>query len=299
MGIIEKAIDRLNAQSGGMSSAPLAGAQEALRSESVANDTFKTRVEEEPGRATDTSKNSRLHLSAETFSTAGIATTNGVLPYVADEYRRIKRPVLANAFGNESQLTKNGNLVLVTSSLPGEGKSFTAINLALSIAMERDRTVLLVDADVTKSTTSKMVGLEQHAGLTEALLNENADLADVIVRTDFPCLSIIPSGRRHSHTAELLASNRMGEILQELATRYPNRIILFDAPPILVTPETQILCDRMGQIIFVVEMGVTPRNIVSQALALLPNDEKPVGLVLNKARKLSGSKDYGGYGYGD
>lgn len=243
--------------------------------------------------------NKRFHIDAGFLSSAGIVSNNAIVPYVADEYRRIKRPLLANAFGNEAQLVENGNLVLVTSSLPGEGKSFTSLNLALSISMERDRTVMLVDADVTKSRITSLLKLENEKGLTDVLIDPTMDLKDVIVKTDFPGLSIIPSGRTHTHTAELLASERMRELLDELANRYSNRMILFDTPPILATPETQILCDRMGQIVFVVEMGVTARNVVDQGLALIPNEHKAVGIVLNKARKLSSGYEYNyGYGYG-
>lgn len=251
-----------------------------------------------PGAHSETLNQARIHIDSGQLSGLDFVSSDGVLPYLADEYRRIKRPILANAFGNEAQLVQHGNLVMVTSSLPGEGKSFTASNLALSMATEKDRTVLLIDADVTKSRVSQLAGLQDHKGLVDLLTNESMDVASVMVKTNFPGLRIIPSGGQHAHINELLSSERMASLLNELANRYHNRIILFDGPPILVTPETQILADRMGQIIFVVEMGKTPRNVVDQALALLPNEDKAVSLVLNKARKQSGYQGvgYGGYG---
>lgn len=244
----------------------------------------------------DESYQERIHIDVQQLTDA--ETAKDVFPHLADEYRRIKRPLLANAFDAESQLVKRGNLVLVTSSLPGEGKSFTATNLALSIATERDRTVLLIDADVTKSKVSKLLGLEGRRGLVDMLVDEAVSPRELIVKTDFPGLSIIPSGGSHPQITELLASERMADVLDEISSRYSNRLVLFDAPPILATPETQVLCDRMGQIVFVVEMGTTPRNVVDQALDLLPNDDKAVGLVLNKARKLSGVSGYGDGYYG-
>ncbi|NOY74033.1 MAG: protein tyrosine kinase [Gammaproteobacteria bacterium] len=236
-----------------------------------------------------------LHLNLSALSPSGVMLPSAL---IADEYRKIKRPLLANAFGNEASLVPDGHVIMVTSSLPNEGKSFTAIHLALSIAKERDCTVLLVDGDVTKSQVTKMTHLSGRDGLVELLSDEHLCSSDVIVKTDYTGLSILPSGHSQVHTAELLASNRMGALIKELSASDPNRIILFDAPPLLATPETQILSDHMGQVVFVVEMGVTPKAVVEQALSLLDNEEKAVGLILNKARKLSGDQDYYGYGYG-
>ena len=245
-------------------------------------------------------KPQRIHIDAQRLCGLDPSTTQGLLPYLADEYRRIKRPLLANAFGRQAHRIKDGNLILITSSVPGEGKSFTAGNLALSIATERDRTVLLIDGDIAKSRITQITGLESQKGLVDLLLDDTLDITDVLVKTDFPRLSIIPSGgMHHPHVTELFASERMAHILNEISNRYSNRIILFDAPPLLVTPETQILCDLMGQIALVVETGVTPKHIVNQALAMIGNEnkDKEIGLILNKASGFTGGYDYS-YGYG-
>ena len=242
----------------------------------------------------------RIQIDTERFCGLDDGPVGGVLPYLADEYRRIKRPLLSNAFGKHGQRVKNGNLILITSALPGEGKSFTTTNLALSMATERDRTVLLVDCDVTKSRVTRLAGLGSRKGFVDLLLDESLDVSEVLVKTNFPRLNIIPSGGAHPHINELFASEHMGRILEEIASRYSNRIILFDAPPLLVTPETQILCDHMGQVVMVVAMGVTPKHIVNQALSMVSSENRPTGLVLNKASRLSGTYGYGAgaYGYG-
>lgn len=223
---------------------------------------------------------------------------------VAEEFRMIKRPLLINAFGKGETfgqgeaLVPDGNMVMVTSTYPGEGKTFTAINLAMSITKEMDKTVLLIDADVGRSRIHRILGTPAGPGLIDLLLDENIDLGDVIVRTDIPNLRVLPMGRSHAHATELLASNEMGRITHELATRYPDRIVIFDSPPLLITSEAVVLSSHMGQIVFVVESGRTPQGAVKAALALL-DDNKPIGLVLNKTRQALGAGYYGySYSYG-
>ena len=215
-------------------------------------------------------------------------------PAFTDEYRRIKRPLLSNAFGKTASLVERGNLILVTSSIPGEGKTYTAVNLALSIAQERDHTVLLVDCDVTRKGVSHMLELGGQAGLVELLENESLDVGDVMLRTDIPQLRVLCAGRQHEYVTELLASRRMADIVDEIATRYDDRIIVFDAPPLLSTPETQVLAYLAGQIVVVIEAGKTTQAVVEEALALIP-EGKAAGVVMNKSE---GVFERSGYYYG-
>ncbi len=212
-----------------------------------------------------------------------------------DEYRRIKRPLLSNAFGKTATLVEKGNLILVTSSIPGEGKSYSSINLALSIAHERDHTVLLVDCDVAHHGSSVLLGIKEKQGLVELLESDNLDIGDVILRTDIPKLCLISAGKQHEYVTELLASKRMAELVTELGTRYEDRIIIFDGPPILPTPQTQVLTGLVGQVVFVVEAGKTPQTVVEEALALIP-EGKATGVLMNKSEGLSGRSSYY-YGY--
>lgn len=215
-------------------------------------------------------------------------------PSFTDEYRRIKRPLLSNAFGKTASLVERGNLILVTSSMPGEGKTHTSVNLALSMAQERDNTVLLVDCDVTRQGVSHLLGIDDKRGLVEVLEDENLTIADVILRTDIPQLSVLSAGKHHEYVTELLASQRMANLVNEMVTRYSDRVIVFDGPPLLPTPETQVLAGLVGQVVFVIAAGETPRSVVEEAIALVP-EGKATGLVMNKSE---GVFERSGYYYG-
>ena len=220
---------------------------------------------------------------------------DGMLDHVfLDDYRRIKRPLLANAFGSSSSLVDNGNLILVSSSIPGEGKTYTSINLALSIAQERDTSVLLIDCDMAKHGVSKALGVEQQPGMVDLLESDDYDLSKVIVQTDIPDLRVVPVGGEHSYATELVASQRMSRLMEEIAVRYDNRVIIIDGPPILPTPETQILTTLVGQVVFVVEAGKTPQSVVESAIDLISEDVA-LGIVLNKRE---GRQGHPGYTYG-
>jgi protein-tyrosine kinase len=215
-------------------------------------------------------------------------------PEIRGEYRRIKRPLLSNAFGKSASLVDGGNLILVTSSVPGEGKSYTAMNLALAIAQERDHTVLLVDADVTKQGVSRLLGVEKRRpDLTDLLTSDDLSVGKALLRTDVPGLVLLPAGKPHEYITEMVASQRMARLVNELASRYSDRVIIFDGPPILSTPEAPILASLVGQVAFVIEAGKTPHAIVDDALGMLPKD-KAIGLVLNKSESVS---NRGGYYY--
>ena len=219
----------------------------------------------------------------------------------AEEYRRIKRPVLAHAFGIGATQIEDGNLVLVTSALPGEGKTHTCINLALSLATEKDRTVLLVDGDVPKPHISRLFGVDQQPGLLDALADDAIGLHDLLIDTDIESLRILPAGRWNVHATELLSSERMLKLCRELSQRYPDRMIIFDSPPLLAATEAQAIAAAVGQVVLVIAEGLTARESVRAALELI-DEHKPVNAILNKSRRPQGGNYYGGYqryGYGD
>jgi exopolysaccharide/PEP-CTERM locus tyrosine autokinase len=199
-----------------------------------------------------------------------------------------------NAFGKTPVPVERSNLVVVTSALPNEGKTFTSINLAMSIAQERDTTVLLIDSDLIQKSVTRFFGLEDVEGLTDVLLDSGKDLSTVIGRTNVPRLRILPSGRGHPEATELLASEQMERLAAELSARYPDRIVLFDSPPLLATSQAAVLADWVGQILVVVEEGRTTQPAVQEALDLLSPD-KVIGMVLNKCRGEGGRRNYGGY----
>jgi len=238
----------------------------------------------------------RIHLEA--LRARGMVVPSGAPTPTAHEFRIIKRPLLANAFGRNGQPpARNGKHIMVTSAFPGEGKSFCAINLALSIAAERDVGVILVDADVARPSIPRELGFDAQAGMMDWLIDGAPDLSRLVLPTSIDTLSILPAGRRHEHATELLASEAMGRLLAQLSERYPDCVVIFDSPPLLATTEARALASYMGQIVMVVEAGKTPRDAVTQALSTIESHEI-VGLVLNKADKIETSGYYQGYGYG-
>lgn len=214
---------------------------------------------------------------------------------INEEYRVIKRKVLSNAFGPLAKTLKNANIVMVSSPNPNEGKTFTAINLALSIALEQDKTVLLVDADVLRPSVMKTIGQPFENGLMEYLLGEVDDLSEVIHHTNLDTLRIIPAGKSHHLSTELLASEKMLESVSEFAHRYPDRVVIIDCPPLLGINETAVLASLAGQAVVVVQEGRTSLNRLSQALELL-NPDMAKGFVINKAKR-SANEGGGYYGY--
>jgi protein-tyrosine kinase len=215
---------------------------------------------------------------------------------IAENFRRIKRHILGNV-GNPNS-GRATNLVMITSALPGEGKTFCTINLAISMAMEMDRTVLLVDADVAKPSITSALGIkaEGEKGLMDVLSDPGLDLASVMVNTDIEKLSILPAGTRHARATEVLASERMRVLLDEMAERYHDRVIIFDSPPLLVASESCVLASRMGQILVVVEAERTTEAALKDALSRIESSNV-LGVLLNKGAA-PGSGYYGAYGYG-
>jgi len=236
-----------------------------------------------------------LNIDREALNQKGMVTPDSSRSLIKEEYRRIKRPLLVNAAGKGALKSNRANLIMVTSTNAGEGKTFSAINLAMSIAAERDKTVLLVDCDVLKPSVGRFFGFRDSKGLTD-YLSDHASLEEIIVRTDVPTFRFIPAGRPHHLTNELLSSKKMEALMEELATRYPDRIIILDSPPLLSTTEAPILSSHVGQIVVVVEADNTKQDELQEAINRLAlNREVAVGLVLNKSQK---HMDGNYYGYG-
>jgi len=227
----------------------------------------------------------------------GILTPTAPRSAIAEEFRTIKRPLLINIAGDSvTSPIPYGNLIMVTSALEGDGKTFCAICLALSIAMEQDKHVLFVDGDTAKAEAGRMLGVPSNSpGLIDLLENQGTNTGDFIQHTNMEKLRILPAGGDHTHANELLASARMQQLIQELAEEDPDRVIVFDSPPLLLTTEAAILASFMGQIVFVVSADQTPQHAVTQAIEHIGED-KMVGMVLNRARR--GRNPYF-YSYGD
>lgn len=225
----------------------------------------------------------------------GMVTPNEGKTMAAEEFRIIKRPLIQNAFQHAARGGKNSKLVMITSALPKEGKTFCAINLAMSIAMERDHTVLLVDGDVARPSVLNTLGLTATRGLTDLLLDDTLGVEDVMLNTNVERLRVIPAGSRHKLATELLASQTMGNLLDEIANRYSNRIVIFDSPPLLVTTEARVLASHMGQIVVVVEAETTTQHALKEALRQLDACTN-TSLVYNK-NKVAPGDEYRYYSY--
>ena len=248
---------------------------------------------EQPAQAKPTT--SRLaEIDLARLQKMGLLTPTVTRSRTMEEFRVIKRSILQNAFVPHERGKPAGNLVMVTSSRPGEGKTFTATNLAISIASERDYTVLLIDADFTRPNVLRVLGLEANKGLIDVLEHPSIDLSEVLIRTNIDKLTVLPAGPAPPLSTELLASQRMAAIVEEIARRYSDRIVIFDAPPILSTSEPSALAMHVGQIIFVIEAEKTPRSVVKEALDLV-NVGPKIGVVLNRCQPHYGHAQFGSY----
>jgi len=240
--------------------------------------------------------NDVLQLDKAELEKRGFLIDNGTRKSIKDEFRQIKRKLIGNAFGAASKTLKHSNLVMVSSSKPNEGKTFISINLALSIALEQDKTVLLIDADVLRPSVNRELGFGAVPGLVEYLLGQKDDISEILYSTNIDKLKIIPAGEPHHLSNELLASDRMEALATELAERYPDRIVIFDCPPLIGVTETLVLANLMGQALVVIEESKTQIADIKAATENL-NEDLALGLVLNKA--IRSHKDmYGYYGYG-
>jgi protein-tyrosine kinase len=225
----------------------------------------------------------QVQLDLNALMARGYVTPNAARTAIAEQFRVIKRPLIANATGKGAPLVADGNRIMVTSALPGEGRSFSALNLAMSIAMELDFHVLLVDADVARPSLMKVLGLPQGPGLLDLLVKPELPMSSAMLRTNVDKLSLLPSGTAHPRATELLSSEAMAHLLDEMGQRYPDRIIVFDSPPLLSTTESRVLASLMGQVVLVVQAGKTLESQVDQALASI--EACPVKLLLlNQAR---------------
>lgn len=236
-----------------------------------------------------------VELDLARLERAGLLVPSLVRSDLALEFRHVKRPLLKNAQSPESTNARR-SLIMVTSALPGEGKTFCAVNLAMSIAMEVDTSVLLVDADVVRPAVFDRLGLNAGKGLLDLLTNDDLDMSEVMLRTNVPKLSLLSAGQANAMATELLASDAMERWLAEIATRYQDRVVIFDAPPLLLTTEARVLASRVGQVLMVVDSAATSTAKVSEAFATIEHCPLVMS-VLNKCPRQEGAYAYK-YGYG-
>ncbi|KPV40016.1 hypothetical protein AN478_07500 [Thiohalorhabdus denitrificans] len=281
MSSIEKAMDQM-------------GGSPALDMESTGGEEVQEKQSRKAG-GERAAEDVDIQLPFKRLRRRGLLTPTDTDSRLAEEYRLIKRPLLMNAFHEERRTLARSNLVMVTSALQGEGKSFTAFNLAVSMAMELDHTVLLVDGDLEEASLTRWLARRDMTGFSDLLEDPDRDVSEALLRTDMPRLTMIPAGKRHPHATELLASGQMAQVAEELSQRYPDRIVLFDSPPLLVTSQSTVLAGSVGQVLLVVESGRTPQHLVHEAMGLLDTENQWVGSLLNKGERFASGSYYGGY----
>ena len=286
MSVVEKAIRKLQ-ESKQAASAEAAAASAPGSAVSPA---------EAAGPVAGTSAPPALVLERGLLRTAGLLPPEQDMAQLARQYRRIKYPLMARGMGRGVPRTPNGYLIMIASALPGEGKTFTALNLSLSLALEKDIKVLLVDADVAKPQLSQVLGLGNAPGLLDALRDGSVDVEALIRPTDVPKLSFLSAGLGAVDATELLSSTRMERLTTLLGQHDSTRIVVFDSPPLLQTTESAALVRVTGQIVVVVRAETTPQPVVLDALKILEG-HPAVSLVLNQSTRAATSSYYY-YGYG-
>ena len=236
-----------------------------------------------------------ISIDQDALRAAGLLAPKHQEREIASQYRQIKRPLIAAAMGKGQEPVSRGRLIMVASAMSGEGKTFTAINLAFSMAMEKDLHVVLVDGDVAKPQISKMFGVSTERGLLDSVTDPTIDLETLILPTDVPNLLLLPAGTHSDRATELLASERMVEAMSVLLRRDERRIFVFDSPPLLLSTEAPALAELAGQTVVVVRAGYTEHHILLAALNRLPEGASP-SLVLNQSTVKGGGYYYYGYG---
>jgi len=265
--------------------------EKSVQNESIENKKSESKVRPQSNIE---NKQQTFSLDWDALAADGYLSREQVNSALVEEYRMIKRPLITNAFGKGAKGINRANLILVTSSIPGEGKSFNAINLALSIANERDKNVLLIDADVSKPTLAKRLGITESLGLIEYLESDDVGFSDICFKTDLPGLQVIPAGKRHAFSTELLSSNKMAEFVDELSQRYPDRIVIFDSPPLLAATQAEVLASLVGQVVFVISAETTMQSTVQDAIKKLESVDVVLALLNKSKHELK--LDYYGYG---
>jgi exopolysaccharide/PEP-CTERM locus tyrosine autokinase len=216
-----------------------------------------------------------------------------------EEFRIVKRQLLLAARGGKGyDPVEHGERILVCSAHPNEGKTFCAVNLALSMAREKDNRVLLIDADFAKPSVLKTLGIEQAPGLMDALADPNCDVESLVIETDVNGLSVLPAGDQTNQDTEYLAASRTASVIDQLSRNDPSRIIIFDSPPALAASPASVLATHVGQCLMVVRADETTDSALRDALSLLSGCDN-IQLLLNRAKFSPTGRKFGSYyGYG-
>lgn len=238
------------------------------------------------------------HVDRAELAEAGFILPDAAPTALGEEFRIVKRQLLLSAMGGQgAEPINNGRAILISSAEPDEGKTFCAVNLALSLAREKDVEVLLVDADFAKPEVLSTLGIAGGPGLVDALCDQAIDVESCVIRTDLANLSVLPAGRPLNETNELLASEQMRVLFDKLLAK-PSRIVIFDSSPALAASTSSVLASLVGQAVVVVRADVTGENELREALSLLGACNH-MRLLLNAVQLAPHGRRFGAYyGYG-
>src|SRR6516165_3929950 len=225
----------------------------------------------------------------------GITIPSSARSRTVEEFRLVKRNLMTQfSQGDSSVDQRSSRLIMITSARPGEGKTFSSINLALAFASERDVKALLVDVDTQHPGLPKILGIPADNGIVDVLTG-TLELSEVLIQTNIPNLMILPAGRGGPHVPELLSSRGMNVLLEELTNRLGDRFIIIDTPPCMASSDAAALAPLVGQIVFIVEAHSTQQAEIEAALTMLGACPR-ISLLLNKSDTLA-SEHFGSYGY--
>jgi protein-tyrosine kinase len=248
-----------------------------------------------PGAA---GNNKQVRLDFRSLRSDGMITPDNMTSSISNEFRGIKRRLLQKVRDPKTRAAVN-NLIMITSSLPGEGKTFSSVNLALSLAAERGLQVLLIDADIIRPSVGKMFVETPKVGLTELLSGKTSGVSEVLYRcAEIPNLAVIFSGSPKNGSPELISSREMVNLCHELSRRYPDRVILIDTPPVLASSEAAILASYVHQVIMVVSAAQTDKHQLRQSLESVSSCQN-VSLLFNKAPDWNEAEYKSYYGYAE
>jgi protein-tyrosine kinase len=281
MSLIEKALQKMRTE----------GATAAPAAPSSATTPPRT-----PNAAPPRTPRQTIVIDSATLEEAGVVAPADKLHQQVSDYRHIKRQVMAAAAGLSATGSASPRAIMVTSALPGEGKTFSSINLALSLALERDTSVLLIDGDVAKPSTSRLLNVERYPGLLDAIDDESVNVEDLILGTNVKGLTLLSAGRKSAIANESLSSTQMQSVMSRLL-QDKARYIVIDSPPLLVTTEAAALSHHAGQVIMVVRADSTVQRAVADGLHVL-GERGGVSMILNRVKHSRLEGYYYGYGYG-
>ena len=234
-------------------------------------------------------------IDRERLAARGMVVPGAPVTGIAEEYRIVKREIIRNFAGTANRpVVPRGHRVLIASANPGEGKTFTAVNLALSLAVEADHDVLLIDADIAKPSVIEALGLEDGPGLMDALSDPLLPVGDCLIQTDIPGLKVMPAGTQHMHDTELLASARTEALFAQLEQGAPGRILIVDSPPVLAASPAAVLAGHVGQLIMVVRADQTLESSLRDAVGLMAGCPH-IQLLLNGVKFSPGGRRFGTY----